>query len=101
MRVTHTRTGISAIARGRNFDHGLRLATRVVAAKVRAIEDSQAREDPRTVVRRYMFQCLEESVRDVRSGYVASAVRAVLDGDLDALLDAARRAVSVSHERSR
>ena len=90
-----------AIASGRTFDHALRLATRVLAAKVRAAEESGPRGAPWPLVRRYALLPLEESVRDVRSGYETGAAREVLDGDLDALLEAARRAASVSHGPSR
>lgn len=92
MRVTHTTTGISTVARGRNFDDSLRLATRVVAVKVRAMSEVRGLGDLQTIVRRYSFRSTEKHVTDVRSRYATDAGRAVLDGDLDALLDASRRA---------
>lgn len=100
MRVTHTPTGVFAVARGRSFDHSLRLATQVVAAKVRAAETAPLRADPRVLVRRYALHP-SERVCDVRSGYTTGAVRDVLNGDLDALLDASRRAIPVPHEQPR
>lgn len=92
MRVTHTTTEISAVARGGNFDESLRLATRVVAVKVRAASEVRGLGGPQAIVRRYSFRSTEQRVHDVRSRYVTDAGRALLDGDLDALLDASRRA---------